>query len=471
MDFSIILQSTDVRQVVQENLLERAFHDGLFPGSMFRGEATPVIWPSHSGDTQIFTGAGLIKPKMRPLVPGTDPTPSTYSMEQWTATLQQYSDSIDTHMPTSMVAIIDLFMRNAQQLGLSAAQSLNRIVRDRMYNAALSGWTVQTGGVVAGPVTSISVARLNGFTRARRPTVTGAAPVRFEPVSSSNPLPIVVQTGTSSTVNVIGFTPDTAGDEIGPGTLLLDAGVSALPARGYVYSYDRSEITRVGGGNKVDDLISTDILTLAAIRSAMVSFRKNNVPTHEDMRFHAHLDPVVEGQVYSDNEFQRLNISLPDYVIYREFAIGEMLGTIFFRNTECPTVETVEGGLTATYSQDDPFAGELYNTGVAATATARINRVLFTAQDGIKEYYSDLNELITEAGVTGKVAEPRIVNNGIEVNADRVQLIIRGPLNRLQDVVSTSWKFIGDWPCRTDSATGSTARYKRFHTIECGVPV
>jgi hypothetical protein len=470
MDFSIILQNSDVRAVVQENLLERAFHDALFPGSMFRGEAEPILWPAHSGDTQIFTGAGLIKPKMKPLAPGVDPQPSSYATEQWESTLQQYSDSIDSHMPTSMVAIIDLFMRNAHQLGLSAAQSLNRIVRDRMYNAALSGWTV-ADGAQAGPTTSLVVKRLNGFTRARRPGVAGASGVRFEQVSSSNPLPITVQTGSSATVNVIGYTPVTPGDEVGPGTLLLDAAVSAVPDRGYVYTYDRTEITRVGGGLKVDEISNTDILTLAACRSAITSFRKNNVPTHQDMRYHAHIDPVVEGQIFGDTEFQRLNVSLPDYVIYRDFALGEILGTVFFRNTECPTVETVEGGLTATYSQDDPFAGELYNTGVAATATARINRVLLTAQGGIKEYYSDLNELITEAGVTGKVAEPRIVNNGIEINADRVQLIIRGPLNRLQDVVSTSWKFIGDWPTRTDSATGSTARYKRFHTIECGVPV
>ena len=82
------------------------------------------------------------------------------------------------------------------------------------------------------------------------------------------------------------------------------------------------------------------------------------------------------------------------------------------------------------------------------------------------EYYSDLSQLLTDAGVNGKVGEPRIVNNGIECYTDRIQLIIRAPQNRLQDKVSTSWKFIGDWPTRTDAATGSAARYKRFKVIE-----
>jgi hypothetical protein len=59
-----------------------------------------------------------------------------------------------------------------------------------------------------------------------------------------------------------------------------------------------------------------------------------------------------------------------------------------------------------------------------------------------------------------------VVNNGIEILTDRIQLVIRGPLNRLQDMVATSWKIIADWPARTDSAAGSAARYKRFKVIE-----
>ncbi|KKN72076.1 hypothetical protein LCGC14_0414710 [marine sediment metagenome] len=464
MDFSIILQSPEVRQIVQENLLERAFHDALFPNLMFRAEAVPEGWPTHSGDTQIFSAPGLITPKQRPLTPGVDPAVSSYNVEQWEAQLQQYGDTIDTHMPTSMQAIIDLFFRNAHQLGLSGGQALNRIVRNRMYNAALSGWTVADG---AQSGTSLRVKRLNGFTRARRPTVSGAATVRFETVSAANPLPITVfDDGAAAGFNVIGFLADTPGDQVGPGVLTLDAGTTSVLDRAYVFSFDRSNIVRIGGGNKVDDVGASDTLTLAGLRAAVTPFWQNNVPAHADGRFHAHADPVSISQVYDDPEFQRLNTSLPDYVMYREFALGEILGSIIFRNTEAPIVETVDPKDGVTFSLDDPFAGELFNDGT--TSGVRIHRVLVTAQGGVYEYFSDLNQLITEAGLTGKVADPRIVNNGIEIDSERIQLVIRAPLNRLLDTVATSWKFIGDWPVRTDAATGDNARFKRFITIEHG---
>jgi hypothetical protein len=464
MDFSVILQSPEVRSVVQENLLEKAFHDALYPKNLFRSEATPVAWPAGVGDTQIFSAPGLMPIDAQPLTPGQDPIPDTYPVEQWTAKLQQYARSTDTHMPTSYTAIANLFLRNAHQLGLQAAQTLNRIVRNRMYNSALSGWTVADG---AQSGTTLRVKRLNGLTRARNPDITGASTVRFDLVSSTNPLSVrIFDNGAEATFNVIGFTPDTPGDEVGPGTVTLSAATTSVADRGYIVAADATGLVRVGGGEKVDDIGSSDIPTLADVRTAVADFWQQNVPEHPDGRFHCHIDPVSQALVYADPELQRLMTSLPDYYVYRQFALGEMLGTVFFRNSECPVSETVIGGPQAQFDQRDPFAGELFNDGT--TSGVKIHRMLFSAQGGIMEYHADLNALITDAGVTGQVGDPRIVNNGIEVNSERIQLIIRAPLNRLQDSVSTSWKFIGDWPVRTDAAVGSASRYKRFKVIEHG---
>ena len=464
-DFSTILQAPEIRSLVQENMLERAFHDSLFPRLLFRSEATPNVWPANVGDSMVFSGPGLIKPKQKPLPPGTDPTPSSFAYEQWSAQLQQYADSIDTHMPTSIVAIANLFMRNAQQLGLSAAQTLNRIPRNRMYNAALSGWTVCDGGQAA--VTNLRVKRLNGFTRARRPDLAAGSPVRFDPVSSNNPLAIKVFDTSPAEVSrtVIGFTPDTPGDETGPGIITLNAAVTVAD-RAYVKADDSTYIVRVGGGNSVDAIGSGDLLLLASIRTAIARMWQSNVPEMPDGRFHCHLDPVSQAQIFADPEFGRLLTSLPDYYMYKQFALGEMLNTVFYRNSECPVPETVDGALTASFTQDDPFAGELYAGGT--TAGVKVHRPLLLGQGLCNEYYQDLAGLITEAGVTGKIAEPRITNSGIEVFSEKIQLIIRAPLNRLQDQVSTSWKFIGDWPVRTDVTTGDAARIKRVVTIEHG---
>ena len=68
---------------------------------------------------------------------------------------------------------------------------------------------------------------------------------------------------------------------------------------------------------------------------------------------------------------------------------------------------------------------------------------------------------LTDAGITGKIGDLAVSNNGIDVSSDRVKLIIRAPQNRLQDTVAVSWRFVGDWPQRTDAATGTNARYKR----------
>jgi hypothetical protein len=463
-DFSTILQTPEIRALVQENLLERAFHDALFPRMLFRGEATPVPWPAGTGDVMIFSAPGLIAPNAQPLVPGTDPDPVTYTVEQWEAMVQQYAGTIDTHMPTSIVAIANLFMRNSHQLAMMAAQTMNRITRNRMYGAALSGWTVADGAVMAS--TTLRVKRLNGFTRARRPDLPAGSAVRFNPVSASNPLPITVfDNGVATAFNVIGFAPDNPGDEQGPGTLTLNAMVTNVLNRAYVISSDRTNIQRVGGGLKVDTLVpGTSIPTLADIRAMVAKFWTNNVPEHPDGRFHAHFDPTSQSLIFNDTEFQRLLTALPDYYMYRQFALGEMLNTVFFRNSEAPIVSTVIGGSTATYDLKDPFAGELTVTG--AIGGSPVHRILFTAQGGIFEYHQDPMNLITEAGVTGRVADAQIVNNGIEVLSDRIQLVIRQPLNRLQDLVSTSWKFLGDWPVRTDSASGDAARFKRFGVIE-----
>jgi hypothetical protein len=284
-------------------------------------------------------------------------------------------------------------------------------------------------------------------------------------VSANNPLRILINGVANS---VTGFTADNPGDETGPGVLTVTS--VSVADRDPVISLDRSYLVRVGAGSTVDALSSSNILRLQDIQSAVARFRQQNVPEMPDGRYHAHLDPSSEAQLFRDPEWQSLNRSLPDYYMYKSMAVGEVLGTVFARNSEAPIAETVEPGTqtgfvtpTSSFSLDDPFAGELYNhSGV------KVHRVLFAGQGGIYEYYQDLGALITDAGITGKVGEPRITNNGIEVMCERIQLILRAPLNRLQDSVSASWKFIGDWPVRTDAASGDAARFKRFLTIEHG---
>jgi hypothetical protein len=124
-----------MQELNQKGLLERAFHDGLFPNLAFRKEAMYEEWPANTGTEIFMTRPGLLKPKTKPLTPGSDPTPQAVPYEQWVARLEQYADTIDTHTPTSATAQANLFLRNIHQLGLQAGQSVNRVARNSLFKA------------------------------------------------------------------------------------------------------------------------------------------------------------------------------------------------------------------------------------------------------------------------------------------------------------------------------------------------
>lgn len=464
-DYSVILQSPQYRSLVQENALDRFFADGLYPENQFRAEAVNEEWNVNVGDNKTFTGKGLIKPKLVPLIPGSDPAPSDYKLEQWAATMQQWADTIDTNLPTAIVAAVNKLAEDIKQLGLNAGQTLNRIVRYKLFNAGDSGWTVVDGAQSS--VTTLRVKRLNGFTRVRRPDLTAGSQVRHDFVTTNNPLPIVVGT---TAVNVTGFTPDVPGDEIGTGTLTLDAAVTASN-RDPVLASTRTFRVIVGGGNATDAVTAgTDILHLADIRTAIARLRQTNVPACPDGTFHFHLDPIGETQLFADAEVQQLTrgtagVELQGSISYADFVINRLLGCTFYRNNENPVPENVEGGTTATFTALDPIAGELFSNGNASTG-ARCHRAIAIGGEALREYFANQRALETEAGITGVVSQgARIVNNGVQIDVDRIRVIQRAPIDRLQQNVSSAWSFLGDFVVRTDAATGDAAAFKRVVNI------
>lgn len=465
-DFSIILQDPQTRALVQNGILERAFHDALFPNLLFRSEADPREFPGAIGTEMTFTGAGLMAPDLTPITPGDDVTLGSYSDEQWSVIIQQWGKGIETHMPTSAVAIVDLFLRNSKQLGMQAAQSLNRLARETMYNAALDGQTVATA--LGSSSVSLPVRRLNGFTKARNPNLANGSQVKYDRVSSANPLAITI--GASTSASVIDFVPDNAGDEFGPGTLTL-AVAKSWSALDAVKAVDASYIVYSGGGTRTDDVGTTDIFTLTNIRAALARMRSNNVPVMPDGLYHSHLDPISEAQIFEDDEFQRLMTSLPDYYPYADFALGKLLGCVFFRDNETPNFNNVQQGTQAAqlYTPADPFGGVLYSNNNASTGV-KLHWPVFIGAEGIMEYFLPEEGLITDAGITGKIAEPKINNNSVEVPSERIKMIFRAPLDRLQQKVSSAWSFIGNWVARTDGATGLPERYKREVVVCHGEP-
>jgi hypothetical protein len=435
---------------IQDRTLQRVFRDALYPRLLFRMEAVAEMWPVNLGANQTFTRAGLITPTTRPLQPGNDPVPVSYGIEQWEATAQQWASTIDTSMPTSYVTLASQYLRNMHQLGLHSGQSLNRVVRDKLFNCYVAGNTVvKAGGVGAG--TSVPVVNLAGFTRKLfngRPT----------PVSVANPIAISITGGYVGLVT--GFTSDIPGDEIHGGTLTVTPAVGVLAGRESVLADNRSRLVYAGGGTSVDAISAVDAFTLADVRASVAQLRYDNVPTHEDGTYHCHFDPISESQIFGDNEFQRLNQSIPDYIHYRRFAVAMLLGCTFYQNTESPTLATVS---------EDPTNG--FTTGfelVNATAVP-IHRPIFTGQGAVEEKYLDESRYISEAGIQGKIGEFSVVNGGVQVMTERIRLILRAPLDRLQQQTSASWSFSGDWAIPTDvTALSSPAAFKRAVVVVHG---
>lgn len=451
---------SQIVNLLQDRTLERVFHDNLFPRLLYRAEARPELWMANLGERMVFTKTGTIPVSTTPLVPGVDPVPQSFATEQWEAEAKQFGTPIDTHMPSSYVALASLFLRNTQQLGLNAGQTLNRLARDPLYRAYLEGEamvTVDPGGASL----DLQVNTLSGFTERLDNG-------RISSVSVGNPLPVSFSTAEPDNT-VVAATPDDPTEPFGPGTLTFAVATSgAIALRVGVFAQSRARILRVGGGTTVDALTGADILTLNDIIAAVSRLRTQNVPPHPDGQYHVHLTPDAEAQIFQDNHWQRLYQSLPESAAYRDLAIGAAVGCYFYRNNENPDASTVDparivpiagGAGGATLSQE--LGAELTNADAVP-----IRRVMVTGGGALYEKYIDEGKYITEAGVTGKIGQFSVVNGGVAIMTKRIRFILRSPQDRLQQVVSQAWSWSGDFPIPSDLLEGDDARFKRAVVIE-----
>ena len=448
-----------VVELVQTGLLERAFHDGLFPALMFRAEAQEEEWPANSG-TQIFMSRpGLLAPTTKAIAPGTDPIPQSVSYEQWIATLARYGNTIDTDMPTSAVASMDLFTRNVHQLGLQAGQSLNRLPRNELYRTYLSGQT-NLIAAAANTDTTLRVASLNGFTD----VVTKGVNVAPRTVSTGTPLSITVS-GVTGTLSVIGFDQDDPNDPFGPGTLYLAAAVggSGAAIRAPVISIAAPTVIRSGGGLSVDAISAGDVVQLQDFIQAANRLRKNNILPHEDGLYHGHISTDGNQQVFTDQVMQRLNQGKADDHYYQEAFIGQFAGIAFFLNNECPD-NTNSGARTSTGTSS--FYSEDIGAETTNASGVNIGRIVITGRGALCERRLDESVYMSEAGITGKEGEFQIVNQSMQVMTDGIRLILRAPQNRFQDKVAATWSCTTSFASPSDVTSGGAQRFKRALVLE-----
>jgi hypothetical protein len=363
-------------------------------------------------------------------------------------------------MPTSYVSLASTFMLDLKKIGLHAGRTMNRLARDPLYRAYLGGRTVLIQAASGGAL-QIVVANLNGFTQVQ-------ADGQVQPVSTLNPMPISFDNGVTFPNSVVAATPLDPADPYGPGILTLDSVLGgALSLRDGVVSQFAADLVRVGGGATVDAFTGTEILTLQTIINAVALLRDASVPTFPDGFYHCHLSPQGEAQIFADNAFQRLNQSLPDGVRYRELVIGDLAGVRFYRNRENPQstnvgtlIDTSGGGGSARASDD--IGAEVINAGGVSIRRA----IVMGAGALMEKYIPEASAYMSDAGVQGKLGTFNVVNGGVQVMTDRIRYILRAPQDRLQQVVSQSWSWSGDFPVPSDGTTGAAAYFKRAVVVE-----
>lgn len=457
---TILPQLAFLDAIVQDNTLARIFHDALFPELLYRMEAVADRWDANIGERQIQTRSGLFGVDTDPVDAGADPLPENEAFEQWDVTAQQHGKSTDVNMSVSRTTLASLFLRKAKNLGLNAGQTLNRIARNRLFSAYVGGHTIaETAG---SPITTVEVASITGF---QQQLLDG----ELQPVSSANPKPFLIN-GVLDSENVIAAAPLDSAFPNGRGTLTISGSGAIFAAGDSVTAADAATVIRSGGGSSVDALAATDLLTLANIRQAVATLRRNRVPTHADGYYHCHLDPLTESQLFTDTEFRQLNESNYGDAPYQMFAVGKLLGCIFYTNSESPS-DLNTGNLQVSRPVDEADArlGKEINAEVINAAGVRVLRTIITGGGAIYEKYVDESEYLSEGGVQGKIGGFSVINNGIQIPIERIRYIIRAPQDRYQQQVSQTWSWTGDFGVPSDFLGGLTgARFKRGVVIESG---
>lgn len=467
----LFVEDTKVLAAMQTGYLIRQFEEPMRPQFLFRSDYTAEPWNAPGVISIYKTRHGTMAPNLAPLPLGVDPQPGKFDFEQWLATISRHAQPIDGLITEARYSIAGYMATRLNVLATNAGQVLNRMARQGFYNSALAGQTVLDS--TTGSSTTKHVRRINGFTVAFN-----ANTRKFEAVSVSNPLTAYVRNGSAwDPVIITGCTPDASGDECGPGTLTLSTAYSHTKGQAIVAA-SASYIQRAGGGYSVDDVDSTDHLTVADLRGAVGRLKKMNVPRYPDGFYHAHLSTASANQIRGDQEFRDLykttGLERVKENPYFSSIITLLEGCILFENQECPDIDNVP----ATYGSDGgALAVETVNADGAGNP---VEHVLVTGAGCGIEYRDQplgLDPLL-QGQANGRVGDWSILPNGIRAEIDGIQVTIRGPMNSELSDLRFTWSFYGGPSIGTDylsMAPGSAytgfngrATYKRGVVIQHG---
>lgn len=428
-----------LQPIIQQGFLEREFEAALHSRLGYRMCADRQDFAVGIGETLTKTRAGLKPSVTTPVLPATNTnfdnglTPSTFSVEQYTITINHYAATTDLNVVTSRVGIASQFLLNAAINGEQAARSLDELARNALF-APYFGGNTRVRTTLASAGAAVSVDDVRGFQYA---FVNGVQ----TPVGGSASMTVTVG---SNAYTLIGVTTDATNLSTAPngvsGVLTFSSSVTVADATAgnTVTSATASSIMRPNGRGNSSLLQATDVLTMGTLLNAVAQLRLNAVPEIDGV-YNCYLDPVSARQLFADNDFRQLfQGATSANQVFKKGMINDFLGLRFIPTTEA-------------YVQSHP-----------SISGAVIRRPIIVGQGALIE--GDFAGM-ADAGVAPEDSVISMV--------DGVAMVTREPIDRLQQIIAQSWFWIGGFCAPSDTTTNPTtiptatnANYKRAVMVE-----
>ena len=457
-----------LQPIIQQGYLEQAFEEALHSAIGYRAIAAREQIAINIGETLTKTRRGLKAPVTTPLSASSNTnldnglTSSSFAIEQYTISINQYADTIDLNMITNKVGIVSQFLQNAKVNALQAAQSLDRLARNALF-AAYFGGNTRVSVTLGSAGTAVQVDDVRGLYSAPSNGVMAA-------VSPSNPLAVTIGATVYSCTGVVAdgvaaaailvagmslppfltFSGTSTNTSTAPGgfsgTLTLSANVTVVNATlgNTVQAANASIVVRPNQRTNTSLLTTSDTLTMGAILDAVALLRLNNVPgvnggagAMADGLYNLYLDPKSARQLFADPDFKQLfQGATSTSQVFQKGMTNDFLGVRFMPTTEA-YIQTLAG------------------VGV-------VRRPILVGGEALIE--GDY------AGIADEDVAP--ANSEISI-VDAIAMVTREPLDRLAQIIAQSWYWIGGFCAPSDITTNNTivptatnAAFKRAVMIE-----
>ena len=468
-NFPLILQPA-----FQQNMLDREFQDQLEPNSVVRRAAYRKPQPVRSGETTIYTRAGELVPVVNDIDPttnvgidngltnvgGVGTANPTYPVEQYKLIIGLVPYALDLNLYQEKELLADGFKQNITNLGRQAGLSLDLKAIGVMLRAYEGGQTYATAvSAVAATNTTVKVDNCYGFDTAfATVNISGNSFGYGLPQTTSTVFPqpaflIAAATGVKTPITILAVvldggnvsTMNTPGLVVGASGVLTIAGTAVTVAvNDILMAADAPAYYRPGTARSRVEMSASNTTTLQLFINAVAGFRLNGVrPPLPDGTFPCYIDPIMEAQLFSDPAFQILTQGDETSASFKGARVVRNFGLTFISTTNLPTynfINTAGKPLVARravicaerFVQEGPFAG-------TATVAGELNG----------------------RGIT----DIRMV--------DDIAIVHRLPIDRLGQIMSQGWFYIGGFCVPTDVTitravipTATSSRYKRAAVIE-----